>query len=660
MIILRDSRKELSRRKKMKIRKTWLMIAAASVMLTLFTGTVLTQENKNKRIPTPTTKEAQKGETSKDTALEKSAAKRTTASLTKVTPRSETAALLKQITAVETRNKFLSNLEGLTPAQRDAAAKASFKPLPSAVRVQNSNIPLGVGLLGKGYNALAGKYADAESANFPYILDLDALIEDGHVGKDLIPESYYRYEAEESVSAWSQAVAVKAGLDGSYLSFKGSVDTAWSNKEQSEYGRSFASIGWKAKLHRVYINPEVDLSYYLTETYRNNLKIATEGGTKDGKKYTLADIIAQYGTHVLRSVIMGGKIDYYSSTDYSFNKSESDYDVQVKAGFDVLIASADIDVGVKGSQMSSEYKKSHSEHYTSKPPYAPNSSYSAWLNKLSKDATLIDFEDCTINIHCSIRPLYEVSNYNDAGKKKQKRAYDDYANGLSVPAIKPYPEIENCLTGLALYKTTAGKWEKDGDPLQNGGNSWKKISYLGGALHSYYDSDVRYLLYTRTERSGENRHPIVEIYLTNAAAGENAYDIFKKKYNGDSTASLYTVPLFGENPKQITGSAMTAPTSSYGVHFNGVGKGRGDKIFLNYVTSTRLGPNTKPIKQVRINKRDVTPQTYRPNGLRGTFFTVMNSKNKEQDSAEGYEKYKDSSRKHENVYGENYLQFSYE
>ena len=576
--------------------------------------------------------------------------------------------------------KTINNNNIIITSQQEADEKASFPKINEIFRVhidEEGKVPSGVELLGRGYNVHEGSYADANSVLDRPILDIIALINDGHVAIDGSGNyDYDRREYGESVSKYSENTATSVGLSGNYGFFKASVNTAWSSSQQSEYGRSFASISKKLVQYKVYINPDVDLRYYLTEAYKSDLKSAMDGKKPNGKPYSYANLITDYGTHVLCYAIMGGSVDYYTSTDYSYNLSSSSSKTDVEAGYNSLVVSVNLKIGTKSSNMSSSYNKSKVETLIRRPTIAGAGTDDKWLEKLPKNAVLIDFQAKSTSGDLSLKPIYTVSKnatiwegenhdvlkFRYTNNSKFIEAYNNYANGKIFPDVSSVPEIE-CITGLALYKTTSSKVKTAGDPLQIGGNAWKKINYIGGVLSSYYDSDVNYVLYTRTERSSASRPPIVEIYLTDAGIDkENAYEIFKKKYGDDPTAKLYTVPLLGDNPKQLTSSASSPvyPGQVYGVNFNDVGKGRGARIFLNYVTSTRLGPNTQPIRQVRFNKRDVSTPYWIPNNLSGTFFTVMNSKNQEQDSAKGYGNYKDSSRKYSDVYGENYLQYSYD
>ena len=563
---------------------------------------------------------------------------------------------------------FIPPTPSRSPAQQEAEVRASFPKIPSderVVRNEKKEVPAGVEYLGKGYNVHIGRYAEADDL-LAYVLDINALVDDGHVGRTRIPSSYDRYTSEENVSKYSQSTANSVGIEGSYGFFKGSVDIAWSKEQQREYGRSFASIMYKEKLYKLYINPAVDLRYYLTEDYKSALKYAAE-------KDFYEEIFRVYGTHVLLVGVMGGTLDYYVTTDYRYDLTQSSAQVNVEASFNSGFASAGVKVGTGNTAMTSDYQSSRDEKRITKPNFPHDWSYSKWFNFVERNAALIDFQDEITTGTGSFKILYQAAlgatifdtngqtifTYND--NTKYKRAYENLAKKNSFADPEDPPVIENCITGLALYKTTSGSLKTDGDPLESGGNSWKKINYIGGVLNSYYDSDVNYVLYTRTERTSASRPPIVQIYLTNVGRGENAYDIFRAKYADDPSAKLYTVPLFGQEPKQLINSASSPvyPGAVYGVNFNDVGRGRGDRIFLNYVTSTRLAPDKKPIRLVRFNKRD-TGGYYVPGDYTVTFFTVMNSFGHEQDSAEGYRRYSDSSRKYEDVYGENYLQYSYE
>ena len=542
------------------------------------------------------------------------------------------------------------------------------KALPDAVYDKNIR---GVLYLGKGYDVMTGGFCDADNVSMKerYILDVEKLLKDGQIGRIWVDKSSSDYFASDEITTYSQARATKVGVSGSYACFKAGVEASFSNSMYSEYGRTYSTLVYRSPMYKLYINPDVDLSQYMADGFYKDAKAVADvpNITKDQAIQKYSTFFPKYGTHVVRSVIIGGRLEHNVTSTYQYNLTESSSRVSVEASFNALVASANINVETSGSQSSSEYKKYTQSKTLGTPAFYPTineQNVRDWYNRMLREPGLCDFE--SNSLERLVKILNAAKLFPNVGAwalySPFVTAESNYYKKFGYEKPGDYPTVE-CITGLALYKTASSKVNSAGDPLNVGGNSWKKINYIGGVLSSYYESDINYVLYTRKEKSSASRPPIVEIYLTDAGIDkENAYDIFKAKYGNDPSAKLYTVPILGENPKQLTSSASSPPYPGtvYGVNFNDVGNGRGARIFLNYVTSTNLGPNKKPIMQVRFNKRDVSPQYWIPNNLTGTFFTVMSSKNKEQDSAKGYGSYTDNSRKYPKVYGENYLQYSYE
>ena len=140
-------------------------------------------------------------------------------------------------------------------------------------------------------------------------------------------------------------------------------------------------------LYKVYINPDVDLRYYLTETYKNDLKKAANG---DSYK----NLINMYGTHVLCCAVMGGTADYNVTTDYSYNLIEEKSKNDVVVGFNMYFGGAKLNIETSKTETSSEYRRSVIEKATLRPSESTTGGKDKWVANLNeKTATMIDFQD---------------------------------------------------------------------------------------------------------------------------------------------------------------------------------------------------------------------------------------------------------------------------
>ena len=484
----------------------------------------------------------------------------------------------------------------------------------------------GVLSLGRGYNVITGGYADSEGHSLSklFILDIDKLLKDGQIGLVNVSNSSENNYYEKSISKYSQKRAVEVNVSGSYMFFKAGINASYSSSIQGEYGRSFASLSYYAPQYILYINPKVDISKYIHPNYKKDV----EGACLDTKKFD--QLIKDYGTHLVRSVIIGGRIDHSVTWSSQYQITDEQVAASVKASYNALVYSVSAEVNVNTSNVRSDFSTNTISSTKGIPSIAPTfnnltrSNIEEWFDKMVKEPGFCGFE------HNSLIPVYDVAKQANIlimppHKPGQlppssrhllyKRKYEDYAKGLSNVA-ETMPNIE-CITGIALYDTRRKQGAETNYPP-----NWNKLGIIGVTCHG--DASAEYYLYFRRSISNEQNLPIVDIFFTNITKGEDANARFNRDFKDDPTARLHSVQLLNGNK---------------GNHIN-INRGRfgADKIELYYVTSKNIGIN-RPIQrlQTMLIWGDGVKH-YDPNDLKielPGFFMVNNMKGDRQDSTQG-------------------------
>ena len=527
-------------------------------------------------------------------------------------------------------------------------------PLTNAIYTKET----GTDYLGRGYDVVIGGFADAEYFSELSVLDINKLLKDGQIGKMDIDNSKGSYFSGETVHKYAQSRATSVNVKANYMLFKAGVNNAFSSSQFSEGGHSYSSIVYRAPLYALYINPALeDFTEYFTDEFKKTIRDAFDHKLPYGKFLQL------YGTHMVRSVIMGGRIEHNVSTDYKYNKSESQRRTDVHASFNALFASASISVSDGKTQMSESFQSNHEEKTIASPAYGfptlDGARFDAWFNNMRKEPGLCDFRPDSLVDHETLILKAEDVFYKDQDDYYENREHfdrfvDSYA--YDNDDICPFPNTNSvfCLTGLYLYETTQGSSETLTDTLAVDGEVWTKVGIIGASIDNGRVDNRRWILYARYGMSTKENPPITNIYLVNTTKGQRALETFNLNHKGDSGANLYVPGKL----KEYTSNEVVVQSRERLIYGNAEHTGAdftqsyAHRIELVYVRNAN--PIAKPITKVRFrvikdNGEGIT--VYYPNNFSGDFQTVTDGRNHYQDTAEGYGG-------NPNVYGENYLEYS--
>ena len=528
-------------------------------------------------------------------------------------------------TSVDKENPDLVNARARVASYytRKKPATPPQNAVPDAI--YDKSIP-GVIYLGRGYDVFLGGYADTDSKSLSnnFILDIDKLLADGQIGLRRTDNSYEEYTEEEDIRKYSQAIAGKRKIDGNFLFFQRGNSGSFGESYIAESSRKFANLSYFASIYILYINEKADLSKYLSLNYKKDVEDAKES------IYKYDNLILNYGTHLLTSLVMGGRIDHSFTwtKDYIFEGNQAEKNINTSLNY--IIAKVSDNTSVSTSQESSDFKAKTNRRTKATPAIFPGDlnegNIKEWFKGMCDKPTLCGFES---------NSLYPVVFFADKTKlllaesgrhgrrigfQHYLKAYTRYAENHSI--LKQSAPIINCITGIGLYSTIRSRGGDDRYEDKDR-NTWEKIGIIGGTNQS--PSTAEHYLYVLKGMSSNDKPPVVEVFF-NVNNVEDAQKRFNEKYKGDPSAKLHSVRLINGNN---------------GDHIDINMKRSVNIIELYYVTSINLNDKTKPLKNLKTSLKQGDGKTYYyPDGhalvkAPDGFYRVNNAKGNPQDSAEG-------------------------
>lgn len=278
--------------------------------------------------------------------------------------------------------------------------------------------------LGRGYN-LVGNYADSLEVKAA-VLDFNALKAAGLVEQVKLEQSSFTTVEGKTLDEYQSNLSEKVSLGGSYEGFSGSVAVNFSQSRYQDAECSFATVQSIISKYSARINLGTDaatLKNYLTADAKaaiNNADLAP------------ADLFATYGTHVLRGIVIGGRLDYSTSANMSKVATTSSIGVLAKAAFDKYIeASSDTQVSDELTSFRSACDTTlkvygGSSEYGQYITNADASDYSPWINSISANPVFCDFDNTT--------PLIPLWDFCDS-PIRAKQLSDGFTSYINAHAI---------------------------------------------------------------------------------------------------------------------------------------------------------------------------------------------------------------------------------
>lgn len=297
----------------------------------------------------------------------------------------------------------------------------------------------GMEILGSGYN-IGGNYADVADVR-ARILDLAALQRDGLLRQVQYERASYHVVSGETSRDYLSSLQVRVGVSGGGFGFSGAVKAGFSKERYESQHYSFATVQSVIRKHGLRVALSVT-----PEALRGYLTPAAAAALNDPAIDPL-QLFAMFGTHVLDGIIVGGRLDFTTSANMSFERQGRSIDVYARASFKSLFASASIETQVIDQQSQSEFSATeevHLEVYGGRSEYGQyivnEGQYEAWVESVDEHSVFMDFEST------GLLGIWELAD--DAGRRTAlKAAFDTYAEAHGISLVAAGTVVSNFADG---------------------------------------------------------------------------------------------------------------------------------------------------------------------------------------------------------------------
>jgi hypothetical protein len=286
----------------------------------------------------------------------------------------------------------------------------------------------GMEILGSGYN-IGGNYADVADVR-ARILDLAALERDGLLRQVQYEWASYHDVSGATSSEYLSNLQVSVNVSGKGFGFSGALKTSFSQDRYTSSQYSFATV--QSLIRKYGLRVALDVTPGQLRAY---LTPGASAAINDPNVDPL-DLFATFGTHLLKGIIVGGRLDFTTSANMSFEHSGRSIDVYARASFKSMFASAAIETDVIDQQSQSEFaatQQQHVEVYGGRSEYGQDivnqGSYENWIESVRDNPVFMDFEST------GLIGIWELAS-DSVRRAAIQTAFNTYAvaNGISLVA----------------------------------------------------------------------------------------------------------------------------------------------------------------------------------------------------------------------------------
>ncbi len=284
--------------------------------------------------------------------------------------------------------------------------------------------------LGRGYNVF-GNYADTREVRAA-VLDYGALNSAGYIDvRDVESTAYVKFTGN-SISEYSDSMASSVGVSGGIKAFSGSVRTNFSTTTTQRAEYSFATV--QSQIYKseatIAVTQSSDLKRYLTPraaTDINNSFLSPE------------DLFTIYGTHVIRGLYAGGRVDYSRAADMTQVTTSRSLSVMVSASFDALFGTLSADGEYVSDQDRSHFEANSEQRLNVYGgaselalDIANKDQYDAWIASVDANRHFVGFPQTNQSVAGALIPLWEFAD-DPVRASELQNAFNTLADGQDLP-----------------------------------------------------------------------------------------------------------------------------------------------------------------------------------------------------------------------------------
>jgi hypothetical protein len=305
----------------------------------------------------------------------------------------------------------------------------------------------GMDFLGRGYDVFSN-YADPLEVKAE-VLDFKKMHTDGLIERLQLEKSEFQTIEGETVSDYMTYLSEKASIGGSYAGFSGSVKVNFSSSHYTHTEYSFATVQTLIEKYvaRIDLGTGVStLKGYLTDNAREAI---------NDPAVTPEEVFISFGTHVLRGIVVGGRLDYNASANMSLVQGSKSIGVFVEASYEGAFS---VDVSsetVTEEEMSSfnAARKKSLKVYGGSSEYGQyiiaenEAGYEPWIESIKDNPVFCDFD--------RTNPVVEIWQFCDDPVRAQELE-DGYAEYATKRAISPTGTPRQCVVDIKLFDLGSG------------------------------------------------------------------------------------------------------------------------------------------------------------------------------------------------------------
>lgn len=326
----------------------------------------------------------------------------------------------------------------------------------------------GMEVLGSGYN-VTGNYADVADVK-AVVLDLAALQTANLLRQVQYERATYHVVSGEDSHEYQRSLSAKVRVTGSAFGFSGALRASFKQDRYESRHYSFATVQSVIRKHGLRVALSVQ-----PEELREFLAPAAAAAINDpsvGPEY----IFETFGTHVLTGIIVGGRLDYSTSANMSFERQDRSIDVYARASFKNVFASASIEAEATDDLSWSEYsatEEKHLEVYGGRSEYGQyimtEGVYESWIESIDENSVFMDFEST------GLLGIWQLAN-DVARRGELERAWNAYAEAHGITLLAAGTIVSNFAEGQDgwLYYDIGGSPQTPDHHVQGG--------YFGGYI----------------------------------------------------------------------------------------------------------------------------------------------------------------------------------
>lgn len=403
------------------------------------------------------------------------------------------------------KRRNLSAVVGLAALTVTLSSCSLFNSPSGTSGTDTTEMLSGTSFLGLGYDVF-NDYADPHQMKGE-VLDFSKLSNAGLIEQIQLETSEFDTIEGNSVQEYQSKLSEKAGLSGSYAGFSGAVKVNFDSSHYTHSEYSFATVETLIEKYtaRIKLGTTVaTLKSYLTD---NAKSVINDPGVSP------EEVFVNFGTHVLRGIIVGGRLDYNVSANMSLVSSSQSIGVFAEAGYEGAFSVNVSSETVSSSEMSSfnSVMKKGLKVYGGASEYGQyiingdEQGYQPWIDSIKDNPVFCDFD--------ANSPMIPIWSFCD-DSSRSTQLQDGYAAYAAKRAISASLTPHQCIVDIKLYDL--GSAYAGPNPTADG------YYLIPQDLNEGAGGDFIYVLFKYGWDTDTDPAPITGMRVVNASMGDVA------------------------------------------------------------------------------------------------------------------------------------------